>query len=83
MGIPEMGLHLRDHPQDYGGLQLVGQPPSLMGLLPFSSDAVHASYQDPAAARVRRVFRKQGNRLPPGVPNPLSPRARAQLVGCG
>lgn len=36
------------------------------------ADAVHASYQDPAAAGVCGVFRKQGNHLPSGTPDRLT-----------
>lgn len=64
-----------------------GGPHTSWVCLPLSSDAVHASYQDPAAARVRRVFRKQGNHLPPGAPKPQpqgrSSAGRVWLRGCG
>ena len=89
MGVPEVGLR-PGSPRGCGGLRLAGQPvphgpiphgPVPHGPLPLSSDAVHAPRQDPAAARVCRVFREQGNHLPPGAPSPLGPGAGAQLVG--
>ena len=79
--------HSRDGPAPQGSLPglwrsaVGGTAPVPHGLLPLSSDAVHASYQDPAAAGVRRVFRKQGNHLPPGAPSPLSPGAELSWWG--
>lgn len=83
MGIPEMDLHLRDHPRTVEVcIWRVAPTPHGFACLSLP-DAVHASYQD--HLRLLEFVGFSGNKVATsllGLPS-LSPRAGAQLVGCG
>lgn len=83
MGIPEMDLHLRDHPQDCGGLHLGGVAPTPHGFACLSLQTL--SMLPTRILRLLEFVGFSGNKVTTsllGLPS-LSPRAGAQLVGCG